>query len=132
MNYYLLTGASGMIAGGFIQKIVSEHQYVGLILLTRDKIHTTYRYQKLLDASHTPIKIISDLSDMTDEEASSVTAVINLAGAPVSNSSFVNTAKYKDLYESRVTYTDNLIKKLKERNIRPEVFISSLLTKRIL
>ena len=113
-----------MIAGGFIQKIVSEHQYVGLILLTRDKIHTTYRYQKLLEASHAPIKIISDLSELTDNEATSVTAVINLAGAPISTG-LVNTVKFKELYESRVTYTNNLVKNLKERNITPQVFISA-------
>lgn len=124
MNNYLITGASGMIAGGFIQKIVSEHQYVGLILLTRDKIHTTYRYQKLLEASHAPIKIISDLSELTDNEATSVTAVINLAGAPISTG-LVNTVKFKELYESRVTYTNNLVKNLKERNITPQVFISA-------
>ena len=114
-----------MIAGGFIQKTVSEHQYIGLILLTRDREHTTFRYQKLLDASHTPIKIITELTERTAEEASSITAVINLAGSPISSGGLVNTSKFKDIHDSRICFNEKLISDLKEKNVRPEVFISA-------
>ncbi|MDD6176399.1 MAG: TIGR01777 family oxidoreductase [Succinivibrionaceae bacterium] len=108
----LITGATGFIAQNIIKTLSPE---VELILLTRrPKVA-----QKIYD-SLSNIEIISEINEDTPHPD----VVINLAGSPLFKRSFSFQSKH-ELIASRVNYTKNLCKELKEYKKFPQVFISA-------
>ncbi|MGN1392448.1 MAG: TIGR01777 family oxidoreductase [Succinivibrionaceae bacterium] len=114
----LITGATGFVARNFIEYITKNQKDITLTLLTQRLPRAKKLYGNLSDCL-----ITTEIS--TNMQKPDV--VLNLAGSPIMSSAFKMHSP-KDLWDSRIFYTANLCKKLKEINYMPEVFITASAT----
>lgn len=70
-------------------------------------------------------RVVGSLSDITDEYE--IDAVINLAGAQIVGKRW-SRARKKEIWESRVTLTQDLVRWLSKRSRKPEVLINGSAT----
>lgn len=105
---YLITGGTGFIGSAWIKQCDPEKDHV--IVLSRKKRDI---------APH--VRVISDLSELTDDE--SIDVVINLAGATIAQR--WSDAVKKELMDSRVNTTEQLITLIERLDKKPRVMLSA-------
>lgn len=104
----LITGGTGFIGNHLVEYLLSEKH--NIIILTRDKTKVTKG-----------IKAISDVNEIKPNET--IDVIINLAGAPISKR-WSDDYK-KEIIDSRLNTTKNIITLIKKLKQKPEVLISS-------
>lgn len=107
MNF-LITGATGFIGSALCSRLLDEKH--NITILTRRP-----------DAIKAPIKSVSDLKQLREDDAFDV--VINLAGEPIANRRWSDLQKQRIL-SSRIETTQNLITHLKKTKHKPGLLIS--------
>ncbi len=110
----LITGATGMIGGHMIRRIVErEDRYIAV---TTDPVAAE---KKLKDAYR--IVGVNDILSLKNEK---IDAMINLAGSNLGAKRWTDAAK-REFYDSRMNVTGSLIELIRHMETKPEVLIST-------
>lgn len=110
----LITGATGMIGGHMIRRIVErEDRYIAV---TTDPVAAE---KKLKDAYR--IVGVNDILSLKNEK---IDAMINLAGSNLGAKRWTDAAK-REFYDSRMNVTGGLIELIRHMETKPEVLIST-------
>lgn len=107
----LLTGGTGLIGRALCRQLSAQgHQ---LVVLSRQPA-------KVAGLCGTGVRGVSQLAELDREP---LDAVINLAGAPIADARW-SEARKRELWNSRVTLTEQLVDWLGKREQRPSVLVS--------
>ncbi|MFY8273305.1 TIGR01777 family oxidoreductase [Pseudoalteromonas sp. SSDWG2] len=109
MNIFI-TGATGLIGTELYKHLLNHHS---VTVLTRNP---TKAYLKL---GHR----IEAVSDLEEVDFNNIDVVINLAGEPIVNKRWSKAQKIR-LYNSRVTLTKDIAKRINAAQTKPKVMIS--------
>ncbi|EPJ45016.1 MAG: hypothetical protein OFPI_38470 [Osedax symbiont Rs2] len=112
MASYLITGGSGLIGSALIERLLKDENQVSVLTRTPQKT------SKNLPAG---IKLIQRFQQLPVDYP--IDYVINLAGEPIADKRWSQSQK-QQLWDSRITLTDDLIAWLKLQKKLPKALIS--------
>ena len=108
----LITGGTGFIGKALCKALSSQHD---IIVLSRDKAHA-------FDVLGSDITIIESLDELIEHKVSPH-AIINLAGKNLAEDRWNDSVK-REIIDSRITTTKNLIDFIKQTAVKPKVLIN--------
>jgi len=107
----LVTGATGFIGSRLVLGLADEgHQVIALV-----------RNPAKADCLRPPITLITSLDQLPAD--AQIDAIVNLAGAPIGNGLWTE-AKRREIVESRIVMTDDVVRLIARLERRPAVLVS--------
>lgn len=118
----LLTGGTGFIGSLLLPTLLNPSEYGAshrVTVLTRRPAKFAVKHQDAIIAGH--LRVIGTLAELTPDDR--YDAVINLAGEGIADKPWTSQRK-RDLYDSRVTLTESLVRWMASAKSKPAVLIS--------
>lgn len=121
----LITGATGMIGGLLVRRILREKQYQQIILPVRSVARAESRYQDLTDQDYQRLYFIEDhIEDMNPEQYSMpIDSVVHCACVTQSGEMVSHPVETAD---SIVIGTKNILELARKKQVKSMVYLSSM------